>query len=266
MKANINSKYYIHTSNNGLNECIEINNGSVLPNCVGYAWGRVYEVTGKRPNLSLGDAKDWFNFNDGYERGKTPKAGSIACFKGGQYGHVAYVENVLPTGDIKISESNYNGAKFNERYLYKSMTFMPFYDYELQGFIYINDDVNESVSNTNKNFTPNKSYDLKTLNFLGETGVVTKGYFKKAGRRLYLQTNANTHKHNLLIDVNDVIYLTSWIGVADEKGINLRVPAFHPKSGKVGYVTYNYNQTKTHDFHAIKYIPFKKASLKDYEE
>ena len=51
-------KYWIHTSNGGLNECIEINNsGSCLPNCVGYAWGRFYEITGKRPALSRANAE-----------------------------------------------------------------------------------------------------------------------------------------------------------------------------------------------------------------
>lgn len=34
----VTDKHWIHTSNGGLNECIEINNsGSCLPNCVGYA-------------------------------------------------------------------------------------------------------------------------------------------------------------------------------------------------------------------------------------
>ena len=38
------SQYWRHTSVGGVNSCILISNGSVLPNCVGYAWGRAYEI------------------------------------------------------------------------------------------------------------------------------------------------------------------------------------------------------------------------------
>ena len=43
----VTDKYWVHTSCGGLNECIQISNGSCLPNCVGYAWGRFYEITGE---------------------------------------------------------------------------------------------------------------------------------------------------------------------------------------------------------------------------
>lgn len=61
-------RYWIHTSNGGLNECIEINNsGSCLPNCVGYAWGRFYEITGIRPKLSRANAENWYGYtSDSY--------------------------------------------------------------------------------------------------------------------------------------------------------------------------------------------------------
>ena len=41
------SKYWIHTSYGGLNSCIIASGNSVLPNCVGYAWGRAYEIITK---------------------------------------------------------------------------------------------------------------------------------------------------------------------------------------------------------------------------
>ena len=38
--------------------------GSCLPNCVGYAWGRFYEITGKRPSLSKANAENlvWVHY------------------------------------------------------------------------------------------------------------------------------------------------------------------------------------------------------------
>ena len=55
-----NNKYYKHTSAGGVNECIHIKDGSVLPNCVGYAWGRFYEISGKKPKLSKSNAENWY--------------------------------------------------------------------------------------------------------------------------------------------------------------------------------------------------------------
>ena len=50
------NKYWLRKTHGGVNPCIEIKNGSVLANCVGYAFGRVYELLGKKPNLSTGNA------------------------------------------------------------------------------------------------------------------------------------------------------------------------------------------------------------------
>src|SRR5699024_3402543 len=78
-------KYWIQTAYGGLNECIHIRGGSVLPNCVGYAWGRVYEITGKRPTLSKNNAENWWGYTaDGYARGQTPKLGAVLCWAKGK--------------------------------------------------------------------------------------------------------------------------------------------------------------------------------------
>lgn len=53
-------KHWIHTSAGGLNECIKITGNSCIPNCVGYAWGRFYEIIGKRPTLSRANAENWY--------------------------------------------------------------------------------------------------------------------------------------------------------------------------------------------------------------
>ena len=70
---NKDNKYWIHTSKGGLNSCLLIKEKSVLPNCVGYAWGRAYEILGSKPNLCRANADKWYGYNDGYKRGMEPK-------------------------------------------------------------------------------------------------------------------------------------------------------------------------------------------------
>lgn len=134
-------RHWIHTSKGGLNSCILISGNSCLPNCVGYAWGRFYEILGKAPKLSRGNAEMWFGYNDGYKRGKTPKLGAVICWRKGKVGvsadgagHVAVVERVNTDGSILISESGYNAFRFRTR------TLKPPYaiggTYVFQGFIY----------------------------------------------------------------------------------------------------------------------------------
>lgn len=115
--------------------------GYGLPNCTAYAFGRFWEIIGVKPKLSLSNAENWFDYNDGYERGQKAKLGAIICFRKGKAhnsqdgaGHVAVVEDIYPDGSILISESHWKGNIFNTKrvssdYFYNnSLTF--------QGFIY----------------------------------------------------------------------------------------------------------------------------------
>ena len=137
-------KYWIHSSNGGLNECIEINNsGSCLPNCVGYAWGRFYEITGKRPNLSRANAENWYGYTkDGYQRSQTPVEGAVICWRKGVAGnssdgagHVAIVEEVMSNGDVLTSNSAYNGSRFYTKKFTKASNYYIGSAYTFQGFI-----------------------------------------------------------------------------------------------------------------------------------
>ena len=129
-------KDYIHYSYGGYNYCIRIKGNSVLPNCVGYVWGRWREILGKSPKLSKGNANTFWSFKDGYERTQFPRLGSVICWDGGQYGHVGIVEQYdQATGKITASMSAYGGQRF---YLYE---LTPPYTYKerfkLQGFIHL---------------------------------------------------------------------------------------------------------------------------------
>lgn len=151
-------KYYRHTGyyvgvTEGVNECLLIDSvtGFVLPNCVGYSWGRWYEAFHTRPDLSRADACLWYDWylqhpTDTYARGRTPRQGAIACWKDnttpGQNGHVAVVEYFDSQGRPVTSNSAYGGPTFfMETLTYDSQTdsWLRAYNpsqYGFQGFIY----------------------------------------------------------------------------------------------------------------------------------
>jgi len=136
-------KNWIYYSMNGYNYCIKIgNDGSVLPNCVGYAWGRWRELLGAYHKLSRSNAENWWgNTSDGYERGQTPKVGAVICWRKGQAGnaadgagHVAIVEKINSDGSILISQSAYNGTRFWTQTM--KFPYNVGSTYHFQGFIY----------------------------------------------------------------------------------------------------------------------------------
>lgn len=112
----------------------ELENGSVLPNCTGYAWGRASEIMGEETpnNLSTSNACKWFlkdgkhgYGDDGYERSTTvPKLGAVICWAGtaaNTAGHVAIVEKINRDENgklisIEISESGYYGGFSHSNY------------------------------------------------------------------------------------------------------------------------------------------------------
>lgn len=170
--TSIKNKYYTKPgykgpddNKNGVNICVLGNptewSGSVLSNCIGYAWGRLYEITGKAPDLSDGgpgpdSIGPWlpsgWTLNDArkgksitgpngtkYKTGIEPKLGAIACWG---YQHAAVVEEI-DKENKKFTTSNsawgrplFYTQEFQFRkdgnYTYKSTR--PFY-----GFIYIID-------------------------------------------------------------------------------------------------------------------------------
>lgn len=110
--------------------------GYGMPNCTCYAYGRIYELLGKEPNLCVYDADEWYDYNiehGYYPYGQTPKIGAIACWSYGDSGHVAVVEAIV--GDkIIMSQSAYG-------YLYFYLS-VEDYDapgnegWDFQGYIY----------------------------------------------------------------------------------------------------------------------------------
>lgn len=114
--------------------------GYGMPNCTAYAWGRFYELSGTRPTLSLGNAEDWYNYSDGYARGRTPKLGAVIVWAKGAVGnnddgagHVAIVEQINADGSIVTSNSAWNSTLF---YMQNIGNDYSLSGYTFQGFIY----------------------------------------------------------------------------------------------------------------------------------
>lgn len=136
-----NDKYW-QTS---YNPCLPIERGTVIPNCVGYAWGRfaeIYEsVYGKKPEgLPTGNAKDWYSAAAGhFERGKTPKLGAVIVWSSNEFGHVAVVEEIDSDNKIRLSESGYGNSWANRWWAnrwYDPPNYVFGANYTFLGFIY----------------------------------------------------------------------------------------------------------------------------------
>ena len=195
-----NNSYYVHTSYGGLNSCILGSNqssyrGCVLPNCVGYAWGRAYEMTGKKPTLSQNNATTfWGRTSDGYKRGQTAQLGAIMCWSGGSSGagHVAVVE-AISGSKITISESSWSGTYFRTRTgTIQELTSWLGYSFKFQGFIYILDNagsVNPPVQPTQRSYTIQSSSGANVRSSASTSAQIV-GAISKSSVVYYTQTKS----------------------------------------------------------------------------
>ena len=143
-------KRFINYRNGGYNTCIIINQstGSVLPNCVGYAQGRLLEIRGENKvnwTMPACNAEDWYDTarKNGMSVGQIPKLGAVVCWRAGQThnssdgaGHVAVVEEIKPNGDIIVSQSAHGGQEFYLSTLTKTSGYMYAASRPLVGFVY----------------------------------------------------------------------------------------------------------------------------------
>ena len=155
-------KRYINYKKGGYNTCISINQqtGYVLPNCVGYAHGRLLEIRGEsKVNWKLPpcNAEDWYDTAkaQGLEVGQTPKLGAVVCWRAGSThngadgaGHVAIVEEIKSNGDIMVSQSAYGGQEFYLSTLTKASGYIYAASRPLVGFIYCGIDFDDEPTAT----------------------------------------------------------------------------------------------------------------------
>lgn len=118
---NSTNPYYRTKASGGYSPCITpYEDGSTLPNCVGYAWGAFSETLGFASKLRSMNAENFYNSQPSeYERGSIPKLGAIACWQKGPTlsgtdgaGHVAQVIEVAPDGTILTANSGYKSTRF----------------------------------------------------------------------------------------------------------------------------------------------------------
>lgn len=115
----LKSKYYTTKKYGGYSPCILGNNeygqrpfpGSVLPNCVGFAWGWWHEICGLKefPFWKKGDARVLYDKlkEQGCETGSVPAYGAMMCWDDDVAGHVAIVINIREDGSIDTLESGW---------------------------------------------------------------------------------------------------------------------------------------------------------------
>lgn len=143
-------KHFVHYSKGGYNTSITIDkeSGYVMPNCVGYAQGRLLELRGENKvnwKLPACNAEDWYDTAraNGMSVGQTPKLGAVAVWRAGSThngvdgaGHVAVVEEIKSNGDIVVSQSAYGGQEFYLSTLTKSSGYTYAANRPLVGFVY----------------------------------------------------------------------------------------------------------------------------------
>jgi len=122
-KPEAGNKYYITKANGGYSNAIQ---GSpmdpdcdVLPNCVGYAYGRFNEIGdyGCCKYLSPVNAEKFIQYAGNLTVGQTPKLGACMVWQKGSTlsgndgaGHVAIVERVVSATQVITSESGYGSS------------------------------------------------------------------------------------------------------------------------------------------------------------
>lgn len=142
-------KNFINTGKGGYAHCISITSkGYTLANCVAFVHGmwlktitdavgleKAKEVEAK---LCRGNAEVYWNYNDGFQRGQTPKLNAIMVWegKGSLKGHVMTVTTIKDNGDVVATGSDYGGSKFYTRTYTKSSGYKINSNYTFKGFIY----------------------------------------------------------------------------------------------------------------------------------
>lgn len=116
--------------------------GYGMPNCVAYAYGRIYELNGTAPKISRGNAGEWWYINQSggyYDYGQEPRLGAVACWSR----HVAVVEDIDENGNITVSESHWGGTYFDTK-TFSDMT--SHYGQTFYGYIYMYEPQEEEVA------------------------------------------------------------------------------------------------------------------------
>ena len=273
LSAPSTSDYHYYSGN------IFYQSGYGMPNCTAYAWGRAYEILGYKPNLSTGNANQWYNYNlnsKAFGYGSVPKVGSIMCWNGG-YGHVAVVEKV-EGNKITISESSYGG--FNFRTKTDTVSRTQSYNSGFQGYIYLGNfdskpgkpslNVKASDSNSNVVFSWNNAgnthhFDLRIFKSGSSNEILYKkditstsfSYKLPAGNYYANVASVGTDRNNYTFSDNVSFTVKSAIPQPGK-------PTLKVVPGTASYkTTFNWNTTTNTDYYSIRI--YKSGSTSEYK-
>lgn len=177
-----------------------------LGNCTWYAWGRAYEILGSKPQLSTGNAGDWYYYNSSNEiygySPNAPKVGAIACWEN----HVAVVEKVNSDGTIMISESSYKidgvteGIRFRTRDNLSGSAPDNYGD-RFVGYIYLYDWGTTSGSYKGLN------WDVTPQGVLTISGTATEAFDSPFSWDEYIEKQCDIELEKVVVDISgDNIY------------------------------------------------------------
>ena len=150
LSAPSSSDTHYYSSSNIFYAC-----GYGMPNCTAYAWGRLYELTGKRYTKLCGNAENWWAAakSAGLQTGSVPKLGAVVCWRAGVAGnssdgagHVAVVEEIKANGDIVTSNSAWKGTNFYLKTVTKASGYQYSTSRPFQGFIYCGVEFDDSIT------------------------------------------------------------------------------------------------------------------------
>lgn len=119
--------------------------GYGMPNCVAYAFGRIYEITGAKPLIARGSADEWWFINKRngyYEYGQEPRLGAVACWSN----HVAVVEEI-EGNTVTASQSHWGGNYFDTT-VFESGSNR--FGQKFYGYIYMSDDYFAELEEKNR--------------------------------------------------------------------------------------------------------------------
>ena len=204
-------KNFINTSYGGYAHCIKRNSkGYTLPNCVAFAHGMWLKTITDAVGLDMarsiearmcrGNAEAYWAYDDGFERGQTPKLNAIMVWegKGSLAGHVMTVTEIKDNGDVIGTGSDYSGAKFYTRTYYASKGYNFSGSYVFKGFIYCPYEFAYTVGEPVERDTERDQVEISISNLRARSapalaGSVVMGYVNPGLYNVYATEEADGH-------------------------------------------------------------------------
>ena len=247
-KPEAGNKYYITKANGGYSDAVKGNptyrdkDCDVLPNCVGYSYGRFNEIGdyGYCKYLKPVNAENFIQYKDEeLEVGQTPKLGACMVWQKGDTlsnsdgaGHVAIVEKIVSNTEVYTSESGWNSSNpfWNQTRVKGDGNWGQNSSYKFLGFIY-----NPAVEESENTPLPSPAPSPTVLKYkIGDIVVFVgnKHYSnsnsnspincKSGAAKVTAISNGSKHPYHLIADKNGTSTVYGWV---DESDVSGKIPS-----------------------------------------